>query len=346
MLSPTAEDGEIEEVHPYLRGERVENHIGKTTFSKLDRDSSPDILLVDGSLVYCEGCTLDHAATKEDFLLWHHTLKAERVTKGCAVVFREVLDRGRRQIKDAEGNVEKRHPHERKEGMGKAIVLGPIWKTTPNAANQDSNLSLSITGDPVYFKTNALDCVITGSIKSEGRLHLTDMSISTTKVDPNKQDWFYKSFLNSQKPVFNSPHIVREARGAAVNIIGFRGAVIWKRLGTTIRPPERVTNKIIIPSHVKRATQATIGALSMKQSIFRSRFDQKPASVVERFKVSLSCHTDLLITGRYYLLQNKSMAPVRNQAIPTKRPTSISEDSANLCVYRMSCGQHNETSSR
>nr|CAD7203695.1 unnamed protein product [Timema douglasi] len=34
---------ELEEVNPHLRGGRVENHLGKTTFSSPDRDSNLDL---------------------------------------------------------------------------------------------------------------------------------------------------------------------------------------------------------------------------------------------------------------------------------------------------------------
>nr|CAD7458790.1 unnamed protein product [Timema tahoe] len=55
----------IEEVNPHLRGGRVENHLGKTTPSTLDRYSNPDLPVI-SSLVYCKRDALDHAATEVD----------------------------------------------------------------------------------------------------------------------------------------------------------------------------------------------------------------------------------------------------------------------------------------
>nr|CAD7198265.1 unnamed protein product [Timema douglasi] len=37
---------ELEEVNPHLRGEKVENHLGKTTPSSPDRDSNLDLLVL------------------------------------------------------------------------------------------------------------------------------------------------------------------------------------------------------------------------------------------------------------------------------------------------------------
>nr|CAD7448578.1 unnamed protein product [Timema bartmani] len=55
----------IEEVNPHLRGGRVENHLGKTTPSTLDRYSNLDLPVI-RSLVYCKRDALDHAATEVD----------------------------------------------------------------------------------------------------------------------------------------------------------------------------------------------------------------------------------------------------------------------------------------
>nr|CAD7452944.1 unnamed protein product [Timema tahoe] len=51
---------EDKEVHPHLRGRRVENHFGKTTLSTPDQDSNLDLPVI-GSLVYYESSALDHA---------------------------------------------------------------------------------------------------------------------------------------------------------------------------------------------------------------------------------------------------------------------------------------------
>ncbi|CAG2054683.1 unnamed protein product [Timema podura] len=56
----------LEELYPYLRGGKVENHYRKTILSTPDRDSNLAIPVF-GSLVYCESRALDHAATEVGF---------------------------------------------------------------------------------------------------------------------------------------------------------------------------------------------------------------------------------------------------------------------------------------
>nr|CAD7443850.1 unnamed protein product [Timema bartmani] len=53
----------LKEVYPHLRGNKVENHYGKTTLSTTDRYSNLDLPVI-GSLVYCESDALDHGATE------------------------------------------------------------------------------------------------------------------------------------------------------------------------------------------------------------------------------------------------------------------------------------------
>nr|CAD7393192.1 unnamed protein product [Timema cristinae] len=48
-----------EEVYPYLHRGRVENHLGKTTFSIPDQDSNLNLHVI-GTLVYCENYALDY----------------------------------------------------------------------------------------------------------------------------------------------------------------------------------------------------------------------------------------------------------------------------------------------
>nr|CAD7453070.1 unnamed protein product [Timema tahoe] len=62
-----------EEVHPHLRGGRVENPCGKTPFSAPDLNGP-----VFGSLVHCESSALDHASTKVGISLFYIRLASNQ----------------------------------------------------------------------------------------------------------------------------------------------------------------------------------------------------------------------------------------------------------------------------
>nr|CAD7575608.1 unnamed protein product [Timema californicum] len=65
------------EVYPHMHGGRLENHFGKTTLSKPNRDLNPDIPVI-GSLAYCKNSTLGHAATEAGKLVSTHWVGTAR----------------------------------------------------------------------------------------------------------------------------------------------------------------------------------------------------------------------------------------------------------------------------
>ncbi|CAG2065527.1 unnamed protein product, partial [Timema podura] len=56
-------------VYSYWLKGKGENHFGKTTLNTPDRDSNLDVPII-GSIVYCEGSALDHAAMEMGLLIF------------------------------------------------------------------------------------------------------------------------------------------------------------------------------------------------------------------------------------------------------------------------------------